>query len=101
MALLMRTAAMVAAVGKVSLLRTRVRAEAPSRSSASCSPSCSGLAAPASRRGCGEPRGEGFLVVAWVLGCGVLRVVDFDGRRDEGTQPGRGHLEGSEESFAG
>ena len=31
----------------------------------------------------------------------VLRVVDFDGRRDEGAQPGRGHLEGSEESLAG
>ena len=31
----------------------------------------------------------------------VLRVVDFDGRRDEGAQPGRGHLEGGEESFAG
>ena len=38
-----------AAVGKDSLLRTRVRAEAPSKSSASCSPSCSGLVAPASR----------------------------------------------------
>ena len=51
--------------------------------------------------GFGEPRGEGFLVVACVLACGVLRVVDFDGRRDEGAQAGRGHLEGSEESFAG
>ena len=49
MALSMRTAAMAAAVGKESLLRTRVRAEAPSMSSASCSPSCSGLVAPASR----------------------------------------------------
>src|SRR3984885_7874215 len=49
MALSMRTAAMAAAVGKDSALRTRVRAEAPSRSRASCSPSCSGLAAPASR----------------------------------------------------
>jgi predicted dinucleotide-binding enzyme len=39
---------MAAAVGKDSVLRTRVRAEAPSRSSASCSPSCSGLTAPAS-----------------------------------------------------
>ncbi|OHV45482.1 hypothetical protein BCD48_22625 [Pseudofrankia sp. BMG5.36] len=49
MALSMRTAAMAAAVRKDSLLRTRVRAEAPSMSSASCSPSCSGLVAPASR----------------------------------------------------
>jgi hypothetical protein len=37
----------------------------------------------------------------------VLRVRDLDGRRDEGAQgrdvlcPGRGRLEGSEESFAG
>jgi len=57
--------------------------------------------------GFGEPRGEGFLVVACVLACGVLRVVDFDGRRDVGAHwrdvlcPGRGDLEGSEESFAG
>ena len=36
--------------------------------------------------GFGEPRGEGFLVVARELACGVLRVVDFDGRRDEGAQ---------------
>src|SRR5690606_9788115 len=49
MALSMRVAAMAAAVGRVSVLRARVRAEAPSRSSASCSPSCSGLVAPASR----------------------------------------------------
>ena len=46
--------------------------------------------------GLGEPRGDGFLVVACVLGCGVLRVRDLDGRRDEGAQgrdvpcPGRG-----------
>src|ERR1035441_10881684 len=57
--------------------------------------------------GLGEPRGDGFLVVACVLGGGVLRVRDLDGRRDEGAQgrdvlcPGRGRLEGSEESFAG
>ena len=57
--------------------------------------------------GFGEPRGEGFLVVACVLACGVLRVVDFDGRRDVGAhwrdvlRPGRGDLEGSQESFAG
>src|ERR1019366_5028174 len=49
MAFSTRTAAMAAAVEKVELLRTRLRAEAPSRSSASCSPSCSGLVAPASR----------------------------------------------------
>lgn len=40
---------MAAAVSKVSAFRTRLRAEAPSRSSASCSPSCSGFVAPASR----------------------------------------------------
>jgi hypothetical protein len=40
---------MAAAVAKVSVLRTRLQAEAPSKSSASCSPSCSGLVAPASR----------------------------------------------------
>src|ERR1700683_1526116 len=57
--------------------------------------------------GFGEPRGEGFLVVACVLACGVLRVVDFDGRRDVGAHwrdvlcPGRGDLEGGEEAFAG
>jgi hypothetical protein len=49
MALSMRTAAIAAAVKKVEVLRTRLRAEAPSRSSASCSPSCSGLVAPAAR----------------------------------------------------
>src|ERR1700722_1309538 len=49
MALSMRTTAMAAAVAKESVLRTRLRAEEPSRSSASCSPSCSGLVAPASR----------------------------------------------------
>jgi hypothetical protein len=49
MALSMRTAAMAAAAGKASELRTRVRTAAPSMSSASCSPSCSGSAAPASR----------------------------------------------------
>ena len=40
---------MAAAVAKFSVLRTRLRAEAPSKSSASCSPSYSGLVAPASR----------------------------------------------------
>src|ERR1019366_5503490 len=49
MALSTRTAAMAAAVEKVEVLRTRLRAEAPSRSSASCSPSRSGSVAPASR----------------------------------------------------
>jgi hypothetical protein len=49
MALSTRTAAMAAAVARVSVLRTRLRAEAPSSSNASCSPSCSGWAAPASR----------------------------------------------------
>ena len=49
MALSMRTAAMTAAVARVSVLRARLRAEAPSSSNASCSPSCSGLVAPASR----------------------------------------------------
>jgi hypothetical protein len=49
MALSMRIAAMAAAVGKDALLRTRVRVEAPSMSRASCSPSSSGLVAPASR----------------------------------------------------
>ncbi|MER5301754.1 hypothetical protein ABT039_20090 [Streptomyces lasiicapitis] len=29
--------------------------------------------------GVGEPRGYGLLVVACVLGCGVLGVVEFDG----------------------
>jgi len=53
-----------------------------------------------------EPRGEGLLVVVCVLAGRVLRVVDFDGCRDVGAHrrdvlcPGRGHLEGSEESFA-
>jgi hypothetical protein len=57
--------------------------------------------------GFGEPRGEGFLVVACVLAGGVLRVADFDGRRDVGAHgrdvlcPGRGDLEGGEEPFAG
>jgi hypothetical protein len=93
MALSMRTAAMAAAVGKESLSRTRVRAAAPSMSSASCSPSCSGSVSPASRA---------VSVVACVLGCGVLGVVEFDGRRDVGAQGrGRGHLEGGEESFPG
>ena len=36
--------------------------------------------------GFGEPRGKGLLVVACVLACRVVRVVDFDGRRDEGAQ---------------
>src|ERR1039457_7706087 len=49
MALSTRTAAMAAAVEKVEVLRTRLRAEGPSRRCASCSPSCSGLVAPASR----------------------------------------------------
>ena len=35
--------------------------------------------------GFGEPRGDGGLVVACVLGCGVLGVVEFDGRRDVGA----------------
>ena len=52
--------------------------------------------------GFGEPRGDGGLVVACVLGCGVLGVVEFDGRRDVGAQGrGRGHVEGGDESFAG
>jgi hypothetical protein len=51
--------------------------------------------------GFGEPRGDGLLVVACVLRGGVLRVADFDGRRDEGAQPGRGDLEGSEEPHPG
>src|ERR1700733_6547772 len=94
MALSMRTVAMAAAVGKDSLLRTRVRAEPPSSSSASCSPSCSGLVAPAAPAVFGEPRGDGGLVVACVLGSGMLRVVEFDGRRDVGAQGrGRGHVE--------
>ena len=36
--------------------------------------------------GVGEPRGDGFLVVACVLGCGVLGVVEFDGGGDVGAQ---------------
>src|SRR5581483_7086249 len=48
-ALSINTAAMAAAVGKDSALRTLVRTEAPSSSSANCSPSFSGSAAPASR----------------------------------------------------
>src|ERR1017187_7093541 len=38
--------------------------------------------------GVGEPRGDGFLVVACVLGCGVLGVVEFDGGGDVGAQGG-------------
>ena len=40
---------MTAAVATVSVPRTRLRAEAPSRSNANCSPSCRGLVAPAAR----------------------------------------------------
>ena len=50
--------------------------------------------------GFGEPRGEGRLVVAGVLACGVVGVVEFDGRRDERAQ-GRVDVEGGEEPFAG
>jgi hypothetical protein len=41
-----------------------------------------------------------FLVVAGEYACRVVRIVDFDGRRDERTQ-GCVDLEGGEESFAG
>src|SRR6267154_803627 len=52
--------------------------------------------------GVGEPRGDGFLVVACVLGCGVLGVVEFDGGGDVGAQGGGGgDVEGGEEPFAG
>ena len=57
--------------------------------------------------GLGEPGGDGFLVVACVVGCGVLRVRNLDGRRDEGAQgrdalcPGRGARDGSEELVRG
>src|ERR1039457_2308005 len=50
----------------------------------------------------GEPRGDGFLVVACVLGCGVLGVVEFDGGGDVGAQGGGGgDVEGGEGPFAG
>ena len=52
--------------------------------------------------GVGEPRGDGFLVVACVPGCGVLGVVEFDGGSDVGAQGGGGgDVEGGEEPFAG
>ena len=91
---------MAAAVARVSVLRTRLRAEAPSSSNASCSPSCSGLVAPASRAVSVSRGGKGFLVVAGVNACRVARVGDFDGRRDERAQR-RVDVEGGEESFAG
>jgi hypothetical protein len=50
--------------------------------------------------GFGEPRGDGFLVVARAYACRVAGVGDLDGRRDERAQ-GRVDVEGSEESFAG
>src|SRR6187431_2336944 len=87
---------MAAAVARVSVLRTRVRAEAPSMSSASCSPSCSGSVAPASRAV--SVRRAAMAV----LYSRAYRVVEFDGRRDVGAQGcGRGHIESGEEPFTG
>ena len=91
---------MAAAVARVSASRTRLRAEAPSSSNASCSPSCSGLSGASLAGGIGEPCGKGFLVVAGVNACRVARVGDFDGRCDERAQR-RVDVEGGEESFAG
>src|SRR5690606_36121562 len=57
--------------------------------------------------GLGQARGDGLLVVACVQGRRVPGVVEFDGRRDvrahrgELLRPGRGQLEGGEQSFAG
>ena len=36
--------------------------------------------------GVGEPRGKSPLVIAGLDACRVLRVVEFDGRRDERAQ---------------
>ena len=56
-----RMAAIAAAVSNVSAFRTRLRAEAPSRSSASCSPSASGSVAPASRAASVSRAAKAFL----------------------------------------
>ncbi len=90
---------MAAAVARVSVLRTRLRAEAPSSSSASCSPSCSGLVGAGLAGGIGEPGGKGILVVAGLYASREAGVGDFDGRRDEWAQR-RVHFERGEESFA-
>src|SRR6478735_12468586 len=51
-------------------------------------------------RGFGEPRGKCLLVAGGVYACRMVRVVDFDGRRDEWAQR-RVNVEGGEEPFAG
>ena len=94
------TAAMAAAVEKVEVLRTRPQTEAPSRSSASCSPSCSGSVAPASRAVSVSRAATAFLWSRAWYACRVTRVVDLDGRCDERTQRWV-DVEGGEEWFAG
>jgi len=87
------------AVARVSVLRTRLRAEAPPAAAPVVRRAVRGWR-PGSRAVVGEPCGKGFLVVAGVKARRVTRVGDFDRGRDERAQR-RVDVEGGEEAFAG
>jgi len=89
---------MAAAVARVSVLRTRLRAERRP-AARQLFAELFGLAT-RPRGGVGEPCGKGFLVVAGVKARRVTRVGDFDRGRDERAQR-RVDVEGGEEAFAG
>ena len=86
MALSMRTAAVAAAVAKDSCVQDPVAGRGAVQEQRQLLAELLGVRGAGLAGGLGEPRGDRLFVVAGVLACRVVRVGDFDGRRDERAQ---------------